>query len=671
MKHIILILVCLSTLSLQAQFWNGQDSLFGNEWIRYEQSYYKMAVADDGIYRISYNALQQAGIPVGSIPASQFQLFHLGEEVPVYLSTSGNLSDGDYLEFYGRKNRSEFDRYLFEDPDQQMLNPHYSLFTDTAAYFLTWPEDAVNSERITEISNELSNLPPKEEYYLHTTRQLFTNKHLKLFEVFGGAPFIYSHFELAEGFASKDLQDLTQANGSVTQSFSINPDQLFENGPGGEMQIRYACGPGEHRQIVRINGSTYDQQEFSGFAVKEVQFAVPSEVLSSNSGLEIEVTGQAFDEDRQSIASAALTYPRRFVMNGQDQLFFTIAGGSGRRYIEVEGFGNGTPVLYDLSNYLRMEGSLEGDLVRLALPASAQDRQFLLVNEGAGINQVGQLAATNFIDYEDVDAEYVILSHPKLFGTGNETNWVQEYADYRASVDGGSYQTLIVDVQQLYDQFGYGINRHSLSIRNFSHYIFQNWTDPQYLFIVGKGREYLDIRRPGQVSENLEKNFFVPTFGTPASDNLLTARKGRAVPLISTGRIAATSPNDIRIYLDKVKAHEMNASNPQTVADKLWMKRALHLGGGGNADERSSIKTSLNQMARQFEIGAYGGEVTSFLKPVLIPFNFLNQIRSLIELIQELQLLHFSGIPVPLVLTLVLITRSIMRMKTNTLYCFL
>ena len=132
-KFYFIVLLCCFGYSLSAQMWNGTDTLFGNEWINYDQSYFKIMVAEDGIYRIPKNTLESAGVPIGAVSGEQFQIFRLGEEIPLYVSTNGAFGANDYIEFYGQKNRSELDRFLFADPDADMLNPDYSLFTDTSA----------------------------------------------------------------------------------------------------------------------------------------------------------------------------------------------------------------------------------------------------------------------------------------------------------------------------------------------------------------------------------------------------------------------------------------------------------------------------------------------------------------------------------------------------------
>jgi len=106
--------------------------VYGNEWIDYTKSYYKITVSEDGIYRIDYNTLLAEGV---SLNGANYKMFHNGEEIPIYVSTNGNLSNGDYIEFYGKKNDGAYDNWLYEQPNYQP-NPHLSLFTDNSAYYL-------------------------------------------------------------------------------------------------------------------------------------------------------------------------------------------------------------------------------------------------------------------------------------------------------------------------------------------------------------------------------------------------------------------------------------------------------------------------------------------------------------------------------------------------------
>ena len=102
-KPLTLFCLLCCAWAAQAQMWNGQDTLYGNEWIDFSKTYYKIRVADDGIYRLNFQSLTAANFPVADVPASQLRLYREGREVPLFTSTESAFGSGDYLEFYGEK----------------------------------------------------------------------------------------------------------------------------------------------------------------------------------------------------------------------------------------------------------------------------------------------------------------------------------------------------------------------------------------------------------------------------------------------------------------------------------------------------------------------------------------------------------------------------------------
>src|SRR5688572_14896611 len=110
---------------------------YGNEWISFGQQYFKIPVGSDGLYRIPYQELVQAGFPVAADPKT-FQLFHRGVEQAILVEGEGDgvFHSNDYIEFFGRRNDGTLDSTLYENSGHQ---PHryYNLFSDTTSYFLT------------------------------------------------------------------------------------------------------------------------------------------------------------------------------------------------------------------------------------------------------------------------------------------------------------------------------------------------------------------------------------------------------------------------------------------------------------------------------------------------------------------------------------------------------
>ena len=606
-KQFILVLGLVSLFTaLHGQMQvDGGPVRYGNEWINYDQEYFKIPVAEDGIYRISYQTLVDAGVPVNQLSAGNFRVFHLGEEIPLHISTPSQLTNSDFIEFYGKKNRAELDRFLFQDPDEDMLNPMYSLVNDTAAYFLTWTEGALSDQRYEVEENDLTNLPPAEEWFWDELVQVFSEQLIKIQNNVGVKK---SNFRTGEGFAKKFRKKT---------SFSFQPNQPLLSGDSARLMIQFAANNRPHQMQISVNDLLRVNETFSGHQLKSYDLGVP--LQGNNPTVDVNLAGNASNNDRYALAFAKLRYKRRFSLDNATFFTFELPYSDRKRYLEINNFKtDGKVTLYDLTRKKRFQTTTDGNQVRVAIPSSppgtvTQNHQFILINEQQSVREVGILEKVEFVNYDKIQAEYLIISHPILYGEGPNTNPIKAYADYRSSPAGGNFSTVIINVEQLYDQFGYGVDRHFIAIRNFTHYVKQNWSNPRYVFIIGKSVENNQMRKNEEVQSYDEKLFFVPTFGNPGADNLLLSDNDSAIPVIPVGRLAAFSPNQIDIYLKKVKAFEANRNLPQTIADRYWMKRILHL-GGGDPTIQGSIRNNLERIEKIIEENSFGAEVIAFYK---------------------------------------------------------
>ena len=130
MKRLLALLFLLSPLLLLSQ-------VNGNEWIDYSRLHYKFPITKEGIYRITYQDLQNANIPVNSILPSEFRVFGKGEEIPIYIpnESDNSFDNTDFIEFYAEANDGWLDTVFYGSKDRQ-ANPAYSLINDTIYYFL-------------------------------------------------------------------------------------------------------------------------------------------------------------------------------------------------------------------------------------------------------------------------------------------------------------------------------------------------------------------------------------------------------------------------------------------------------------------------------------------------------------------------------------------------------
>jgi len=593
--HFLLVLAC----SARAQMWNGQDTLYGNEWIDFAKTYHKIRVAADGIYRIGQPVLLSNGLD--AVPGSQFRLYHNGQQVAIFTTSEGAFGSTDFLEFYGEKNRHEVDDYLFEDAARDNLNPRFSMFNDTAAYYLTWATSGP-SLRYTAVPGDLTNLPAKEPHCWQTVEQVFSAAHSKNKYT---DETVFSWFD-GNGFAT-GANTLNSANMPISKR--------YDAGPPATATVRYACGIGPHKQQVVLSDSVFAEDDFLGWKVVERSFQLPLNRLLPATVVKVRsVTG---GNDRNAIAFTRIRYPRELDFEGSDVAAFEVEGTNSVKYLEIQGFstsGN-TPLLFDLTQKMRLETVVENGVVKVKLLAGGGTRQLLLVSPtGSGVKAVSELRSVQFRDYTKESADYLVLTHAAFFDD-NGKNYVADYAAYRESPAGGSHKVVIAEVNELYEQFAYGVRFHPIAVRNFLHFTKKKWPALQHCFILGKGWDYVNFRDPGTQVAYEGKLFFVPTFSTPAADLPFTMQGARlSEPIVAIGRLAVTKPSEIRDYLEKVKVHEQQVDiAPQTIEGRAWMKRVIHNSGGFNT-ENVAIRDYTTDMANILSNNRFGADVYPYYK---------------------------------------------------------
>lgn len=599
-KLLFLLLLTLFSQLATAQIVSDQDTLYGNEWIDYSQIYYKIKVSQDGFYRISYQELVEAGVFTHSTTpqGADFQVFLYGKEQPLYVSTAGTLSASDYIEFYGKRNRGWLDQFLYADTSFQ-LNPAYSMYTDTATYFLTW-KPAATSKRFTTIQNDLSNLPSKENYCWYEATTVYHDFYSQGREVTaeGGS----CRYDLGEGYGRNVFQ--------TRQNATLNTPFAYKEGPDAEAKLRFYVEYGLHNLRISLEQQEYWSETSNGWAMYQPTLQIAAAQLKNQTTFLVE--GLASDNDKIRLANLSIIYPRQFDFAGQSEAKFQLIGNGQRQYLEIQNFSTtgSAPILYDLTNQLRILTTIEGNVVKVVLPPASGKRELVLVNASA-FRQIHSLSVRNFIHYDFLQAsyDYIILTHPDLYQDDNGNNYIQQYADYRASAAGGNYSPLIVDVTQLYDQFGYGIYRHEVGIRNFLKLTSLRWHS-RFLYIIGKGVDRHTMR------DRTTRHRFdmVPPFGQPHSDYLFVMDNNSLVPWMAVGRIAAYQPEQVRIYLNKVKEFEaVFKDKDQTIEERAWMKKVLHF-GGGDPQIQNLIQTELNRLKDTLESSHFGANVVSFFK---------------------------------------------------------
>lgn len=613
----LLLFVIITCIGLQ-----GWSQPYGNEWIDYNQPHFKFEVAQEGMHRISSASINQYGL--NFIDADNFKLFRDGQEVPIYVKQTNNVAE--YIEFYAYPNDGKLDTRLFKDPNHQ-LNDRYSLFADNAVYYLTW-NDVGGNLRINDVSNNLTSPPPKEEFFYHTLRSLFYSafsigKPTYVGSLGNTTPLYNSLFDEGEGFYS----GIQFNNSNTTRSFNYPTAYAIPSMDAEVYTVVVSWSVNNHHFQVKSGSTVLSNHFFSNYSVKKTNDVIPANLVGSTTNVTLEAIPTSPGLNRNNPSLIELTYAREFNMDNNSSFVFTIEGNGNTQYLEITNLDeqNTFPVLYDVSNGYKVTAldAPGSNVHRFVLPAAIGKRKLVVrANNNSTYTTVSGLQQLAFTDFNDVSNQgnYVILTHD-IFLNSPEVN---AYAAHRESMLGGNHDVVQIDIEQLYDQFAYGIDHHPQAIRSFVDFISDTWTgNPENLFIIGKAREYKDYRS----NQSIRDACLVPTFGNPGSDVLLAADTNSSVPKINIGRLAATNTTQIDRYLQKIIQYDnefYNFGDPyQTIANKDYMKQVIHLGGGTDLAQQNLFRNYLNNYASMAKGTSWGAEVNSVFKNSSAPIQTL------------------------------------------------
>ena len=592
--HIVYFLAILCHIPVSGQI-DAQQ--YGNEWIESAQSYFKFSISQDGIYRISYEALTTSGFPIESIAGNQIQLYSLGEEIPIRVSTDAIFGEVDYIEFHGQKNDGSVDALLYQDADQQQLNPFISLYSDERPYFLTWSEQIENKRYIERTNGlEAQGRPPKEPYYVH--REIITYDDFHHKPTHDGRNFIrYSSLDFAEGFGSELASERT---------VSIPVKNIAPFGIDPRLVIRFGTNIFSRNWDISSYGDRLAIAQRKEYGIAVVDELFPREELRDGSH---EITIAPFEDSRSkhTLSRIELHYPRLYEFDGEKEIRFNQQASILSRYIELTGFGGTDPILYNLSDQFYIFPEQAGDTIQYITGAAGAEHEWVLIDQATSIRDITGLTPVQ-LNTSYSGGDYLIISNSALI----QSEAVQEYASYRSSQIGGNHEVAIWNVNDLVNTYGYGIKGHPIAIKNAIRALVDQNDTPDYVFLIGKAKEYTELKG------TLGSEDVVPTFGIPGSDNLLIATHDNRYPACAVGRLAAQTPQQVRDYLNKIQIHETKDQGEQTIESQGWKKEVIHL-SGGSAGIQQAIFGFLGSMGEVLSYNKFGADIFTFRKTTADP----------------------------------------------------
>ena len=602
---------------------------FGNEWIDYSKTYYRFDIATEGVYRIDSAALSNAGIPITTLDPNLIQIYARGEQVPIYLdgAQDGVLNGSDFIEFYANPANGSDDLELWEDPAYQN-NPHYNLINDTIRYYLTWDQNSPPQRIQLRDSSDFTGYTLSEYFWYHSIREYASVYQVGERDSQGAtSPFMVQ----GEGYFDSPFQT-TGPNVNRQRPVLTRRPYVGAGAPDARVKFIWAGannaggGLADHHSVLSYGSpaaNVVTDTIFSGYKLIESNFILPnSELGTSTTNFQLEIIhdlplSNPVYPDKQAISLIEVFYPHQWHFASEDRAHLYIED----QPLDEDTYGNflaiagGQPFVYTFGQqmYRIPTTSLAGWKARIPADPNSDTTHAFMFSLGS-IENVTVLTPVNgtgtFTDMAQIeeDSALIVVTQSTLM------NAALQYAFYREGSITNQYNTVVLDVDELYDQFGRGVPKHPMAIRGMAKYVANEWSStPRSLFLFGKSIKEVGFTGsdPGiRKTASAYAQSLVPSMGYPSSDPAfvyaLTTDSTEIV--FPVGRISAKTEQEALEYINKVQTFESNT------VPMPWMKNILHFIGGTSTIEQAQLESYMNQYRSIAQDTCFGGNVTTFKK---------------------------------------------------------
>ncbi len=626
---------------------HAQSGPYGNEWLVAGQPYYKLKVWRDGLYRLDYNYLRS--LNATGVATTQFQLWRRGKEVAVYQGgNAATLDATSYLEFYGQRNDGVLDREYYKNPAEQ-AHQYYSLYTDTAAYFITWGSRAGKR-----MAQPVAAGGTPHAWRLQTALKVAKDKY---YEAPAEGTVHMPWLNSGEGFFSDWSY---QGEMPIVNDSLLRAVVTAAGAPPirAEVCVAGASSPGNSGGTAGLHSTNISVLApgaaasrplglltYSEYSFKKGIYTLNASDIGADGRVQIRgaVVGQRSGPvfDLFVFSYLKLTAPQQSVwFSNRRSLWFQNDSllSTGPATYELDNVP-ATVVGYDIHDPYNVQRiaptaaqTLGSTARRFVFPdaTNSQTRRLYLADATAWLAPSAP-TRVNFRAINAATPNFVIITHPKLMkAAGTVPNAALEYAKYRASTAGGRFDTLMVTAPLLYDQFHYG-ERSVLALRHFALWMAaaRPANQTKYLLLLGKGLgtgvtpgmvdlpAYFGVSAGATTRVLGEQGLdLVPVSTASASDNFLSADwpNNNLVAKLPTGRVPAATPQEVIDYLTKLREHEDKLTTYSATATQDWRKNELHLVGGLDVNEFAQFGGYLDNHAKRVRRPLLGGTVTTFRK---------------------------------------------------------
>lgn len=529
---------------------------------------YKLQVAQEGMYRLTYTDLQTAGLPVDTLNPAQLQIFAGGSEIAIFVAGEGDgiFDSSDYVAFYGK--------------------PVHTLYTDINTYWLVFGE--ANGLRMTQRDVTPAGGVPQSAF---ATTMHFEDNQLydgKIPSTEGGDHWYSSNyfFLLCSTPSTCPTQTLSYpmnlpglASGSFAASLHVALRGVWSNP---------FVNP-DHLVTFYLNGTLLGNVSWDDYELSDTTLAFDQSILQiTNTVTATAVVVGSGVQDQIYPDWFELTY--HDVPAARSDVARCDADSAGTLAYAIGGFTDSNIHAFDVTDANHptrlVNAAVTGALAPFTLEFSdvraVPNSRCLSLADAAFLTPLSiTLDTPSNLKALTNGADYLVITHHDFLAPATQL------ANYRASHN--QYATAVVDVRDIYDEFSFGLMSQQ-AIKDFLTFTYNNWQPrPQFVLLMG------DATYDPKGFSAIPDQVFVPAFlamsdsfmGETAADNRYVDVDNNKMPDMHLGRFPVNTVAEAQEMVDRVVSYE--AQTP----DQAWNRRVIFVAddadGAGNFSEHSDL----------------------------------------------------------------------------------
>jgi hypothetical protein len=574
---------------------------------------YKVVVDQDGMYKISYNALQAAGMDVGQVDPALIHLTNQGRDVALEFHDNGG--NNSYFIFYGQKFNGDYlasiyssedanwNTYLQQQPDGAYIawHPEFNAlmiekYTDENVYWLT-VESGPGLRMPPEVNGDpTGSTASTPDHYTEVVR---SEPHERWWS---------THFLTEDTWFSERLTH------SGVYTYTANLSALASSiytatvrGQFASFNSNDSTSPDHHTRVV-LNDINWpvDEGLWDGRSMYTFENVVPQAVLHNGIN-ELRFIALYDTVNYPTLVSPfyyfdwfEIAYQRVFdAINNSLQFPVELPGNW--KYV-IGGFSDPEITIYDITSPLSpvrianpIVNTINNQSTATFVLSAIQEAQIIAVSE-TGIRSPKSITAYTPPDLKSPSngADYIVISHPDLIP------YLQPLLDYRAS---RGLRVKLVNLEDIYNEFNEGI-RHPIAIKNFIKYTFTSWQPPAptYVLLVGDGTFNMQGYNPTRYGADLN---LIPPYlawvdpwqGEVDATNLLATVVGDdPMPDLAIGRLLVNNADELNRVISKTISYEQAETHD-------WQRNLLFV--ADNPDSAGEFEASAETVIAGYVPSSY------------------------------------------------------------------